>query len=453
MKKYFGKIGALVLAGVMAMAMSVTAFAANATLSGGIAGTADDSATKQENTILILKELKVYNTTGGNIYLPTVGYTYTISGEEVAENITVTDSDEHSGYVYTGNTAALDATTKTVSFSSSTTAGYTAQGVTETITQPTTAAKEGTSYYGGFTVTVKPDTLGHAGIFRYKIVESEDRANTLAKAGVVHQNNDEYKDTRYLDVYVRRAVEADVVETNYVVYGYVLWTPAAGQSEDTSVTYISNVTKENGWVADKGGDEYNTYNLVVTKSITGTLAETTHQFPFQVVFTSPNATAATIHYTATNGDPSTQTAATLSSANTTTIGTLDKDSSLKLTNNGTVTFYGIPAGVTATVQEYNDTYDTYTAKAAVTAQTAQTYTNNQVQPGSSATIISDLDNATTTNVVGSADTTTAWTNEMTVISPTGLFLRFTPFLVIIGAAVLLLLVSRRRGTKKAAGRI
>ena len=125
----------------------------------------------------------------------------------------------------------------------------------------------------------------------------------------------------------------------------------------------------------------------------------------------------------------------------------------KLDNNGTVTFYGIPAGVTATVQEYNDTYDTYTAKAAVTAQTVQTYTKNQVQPGSSATIISDLDNATTTNVVGSADTTTAWTNEMTVISPTGLFLRFTPFLVIIGAAILLLLVSRRRGTKKAAGRI
>ncbi|MBP5754774.1 MAG: hypothetical protein J6W93_02895, partial [Clostridia bacterium] len=38
-----------------------------------------------------------------------------------------------------------------------------------TITQPTAAATTGTSYYGGFTVGVDPDILGHAGIWRYKI--------------------------------------------------------------------------------------------------------------------------------------------------------------------------------------------------------------------------------------------------------------------------------------------
>lgn len=445
MKNTLKKLGAIALVLMLMMSLSVNAFADNAVLNNGIAGDQNDNASKQENTILILKELKVYNTTGGNIYLPTVGYTYTITSETVANTTTVTDGHAHQGLVYAGDVSALDAASKTVSFSATTTSGYGADGSAATITQPTAAAVAGTSYYGGFTVTVTPDTLGHPGIFRYKITEAEDATNTLAKAGVVHQN-DNYQAVRYLDVYVRRAVATDSVSSTYVVYGYVLWTPTSEQNQNTS---IPTVTKESGWVGDNGGDEYNTYNLVVTKAITGNLADKNHQFPFQVVFTSPNATAATIHYTATNGTPATQTTATLSSAATTTIGALSNSSALKLKDQGSVTFYGIPAGVTATVQEMNDTYDVYTAKATITANTAQTYTDNAVQAGANATIISNLDNATTTAAVGTADTKTEWTNEMTVVSPTGVVMRVAPYALMLIGGLVLLVISRRRKAEEA----
>ena len=446
MKKGFRKIGAVLLTFAMALAMNATVFAAPTGLTNGIKGDTDDSATAQGNVVTIVKELKVYNTTGGNIYLPTVGYTYTITAEDVAAGTTVTDSGDHVGLVYTGITTALDATSKTVSFSSATVSGYSNDGTDNavTITQPTVAATAGTSYYGGFQITFTPNTFTHAGIYRYKITEAEDTTNTLAKAGVSHQDT-AYESVRYLDVYVRQAVQADVtagdatVVGDRVIYGYVLWSPDS-QNEDTSIDNTPNVAKTNGWVGATGGDEYNTYNLVVTKDIEGTLAEIGHQFPFQVVFTSPNATAATIHYTATNGIPATATTASLSSADTTTIGALDNSSSLKLTDNGSVTFYGIPAGVTATVQENNDTYDVYTVSATITAATAQSYTDVQVQAGDNATIISNLDNATTVAAVGSADTTTAWTNTLSVVSPTGFVVRFAPYALVLLGGILLITI-------------
>ena len=445
MKKGFRKIGAVLLTFAMALAMNATVFAAPTGLTNGIKGATDDSATAQGNVVTIVKELKVYNTTGGNIYLPTVGYTYTITAEDVAAGTTVTDSGDHIGFVYTGITSALDATSKTVNFGSGTTSGYNNDGTDTAVTiqQPTVAAASGTSYYGGFQIEFDPDEFTHAGIYRYKITEAEDATNTLAKAGVGHQDAD-YESVRYLDVYVRRAVAADVPTnaTNVgdsVIYGYVLWSPDS-QTEDTSITNTPNVEKTNGWVGATGGDEYNTYNLVVTKDIEGTLAEIGHQFPFQVVFTSPNATAATIHYTATYGNPATATTASLSSADTTTIGALDNSSSLKLTDDGSVTFYGIPAGVTATVQENNDTYDVYTASATITAATDQTYTANQVQAGASATIITGLDNATTVAAVGSADTITAWTNTLSVVSPTGYVARFAPYALVLLGGILLIAI-------------
>ena len=444
MKKLISILVVLML--VLAMVSVATA---QEVLTNGIAGESDDSALIKEESVLILKELKLYNTTGEDIYLPTVGYTYTITAEAVANGTTVTDTHDHEGYVYTGNLAALDSTTKTVSFGPGTTSGYTAAGAAATITQPTAAATTGTSYYGGFTVGFDPDTLGHAGIWRYKITEAEDATNTLAKAGVVHQDATAYEAVRYLDVYVRLDVNDDDNDNDtedFIIYGYVLWTPDS-QNEDTSITKAPNVTKENGYVTANGGDKYNTWNLIVTKDITGTLADTTHQFPFQVVLTSPNATAAQIYYSAVDGIPTTDTTAQLSSASALTLGALTSASTVKLTDDGVLTIYGIPAGVTATVQENNDTYDTYTAKATITAATAQTYTDNQVASGANATIITGVDNATTTTVLGSIDSRTDWENEIDIVSPTGYMARFAPYALILIAGIALMIVAGKKRAK------
>ena len=419
-------------------------------LVNGISGESNDSALKKENAVLIMKELKVYNTTGKDIYLPTVGYNYTITSEAVADGTTVTDTHDHVGYVYAGKLSALDATSKRVAFGPSTTAGYTAAGAAQSISQPTAASASGTSYYGGFTVGVDPDELGHAGVWRYVITESEDSTNTLAKAGIVHQDTNAYKAVRYLDVYVRQDVnndDDDNATDDYVIYGYVLWCPDS-QNEDTSITKTPNVNKVNGWLIDHGGDKYNTWNLVVTKDITGTLADTGHQFPFQIALTSPNATAAQIYYSATNGIPASATTAQLSSANVLTIGTLTSASTVKLTDDGKLTIYGIPAGVTATVQENNDTYDTYTASATITAATAQTYTANQVASGSSATIITGVDNATTTTVIGSADSQVDWENEIDIVSPTGYVERFAPYALALIAGIVIFILSGKKKTKE-----
>ena len=108
------KIGTLLVALAAVLAMSVVALADTVVLNNGVAVDSTTAGTKLDNSVLILKDLKVYNTTGGNIYLPTVGYTYTITGEDVAEGTTVTDSDNHTGHVYAGVAAALDGTAKRV---------------------------------------------------------------------------------------------------------------------------------------------------------------------------------------------------------------------------------------------------------------------------------------------------------------------------------------------------
>ena len=441
------KISALVLAIMMIAAVGL-AYAEETKLGAdqdGVAGNRQDTGAAQTNSVLILKELKIYNTTGEDIYLPTVGYDYTIAtatvtneGTDTGAKITDMSNPHHEGYVYSGDADALTTTTAYVDFSASTTVGYNATGASQTIAQPTAAAATGTSYYGGFSVAFNPAKFDHPGIFRYVITEAEDSTNTLAKAGVVHQDSTAYTATRFLDVYVRRAVSTDTDTeraAGYVIYGYVVFTG----TKDTSITYADESAKTNGYVAAKGGDEYNTYNLIVKKTISGALAEKNHQFPFRVVFSSPNATAATIYYKAVNGIPAAETTASLSNTGL-TIGALTNSSTLKLTDNGTVTFYGIPAGVTATVQENNDTFDIYTASATIIDNSSHTYIANQVQSKADATISAALDNATTTTQVGTADTEMDWTNTISIVSPTGYVARFAPYALMLAAGIALFVI-------------
>ena len=119
-----------------------------------------------------------------------------------------------------------------------------------------------------------------------------------------------------------------------------------------------------------------------------------------------------------------------------------------IANEGIVKYIGIPNGFTSTVYETNDVTGT-TYKSEATADNTVNAKNIIWTTEGDA----NKSNDATTSAAEDQTKTIAFTNTLEVISPTGLFLRFTPFLVIIGAAILLLLVSRRRGTKKAAGRI
>lgn len=248
---------------------------------------------------------------------------------------------------------------------------------------------------------------------------------------------------------MRRAVSTDPEEqqtAKYVIYGYVCFIGGT-DGRDTVINASGTLpTKTNGFIDTTGGYEYNTFNLQVTKAVTGTLAETSHDFPFQVVLSNTNTNLATQMWyakTENDGTEGTGTVATLS-AGTVTIGTLDTGSVISLSHGDSTTIYGIPAGTTATVQENNDTYDVYTASATITSATALTYTPNQVQSKTNATITGSVDNATTVEAVGSANSVVAFSNALDIVSPTGVVLRVAPYAILLGAGVVLLMAASRR---------
>ena len=434
------KIGAIILA-VFMVTVCMNAWAAES-LTGGKVGN-DNPASALQNSMTFNKEIILFNTTSAEVHHPAITYEYTIANQTVS-NVTVTDATPDTGNVYGGIGAGTNVTiTSSVTFASADAqTGVTPNGAV--ISKP-------------ITVTVAdPDGFGHAGIFRYLITETNNSAARTA-AGVARSAD--YVTTRYLDIYVRRAVAADGVSTDLVVYGYVLF-----EGENTSITSgETEVSKSQGFVATETStgvygttdvDYYETYNLKVEKDIVGALAETDHEFPFSVAFTSPITTTAVIEWakgTATTSEASLEVAegatnATLTLGNATTTGY--GDSAIKLADAGYVTFYGLPAGTTAVVSEINDTYDIYKASqdsssagGTWTAPDAANIAANHVD--ASIYTASGVNNGTMTTTNSETDTYLKVKNEIEIISPTGYVARFAPYALILIGGIALLIIAKK----------
>ena len=447
------KLVSLILAIMMIAAVGAAWASDISTLTNGVAEQTT-LGTAVGNVINFNKEIVLFNedTTGVTAYEPSVTYSYTIakadSTKKVAvllESPTVTDSaDDHetgvgaiTAVVYNGVPDAVTFTTNTATFSNTT-------AVSSVKSTGTVASKT-------LTLTFTPAQFPHAGIYRYLITETDDTTLSRAKAGVT--SGASYAATRYLDVYV---LSTDGTVANNYIYGYVMFEG----STTTSIT--PSTTKSSGYVASETSgtysttdvDYYNTYNLKVTKDIDGSLADTSHEFPFRVVFTGPNDTSATIQYVVTK-DGTAQTAQTTTiakgnTAATNTIGTLADSSTLKLDDDDFVTFYGLPAGVTATVQEMNDTYDIYrvSATADSTNNGTFTYSAANVASQANATATSAISNNATTTTAATADSEVTVTNTIEVISPTGYVSRFAPYALILVAGIALLIVAKKRKPAK-----
>ena len=427
------KIGALALAVVMIMTVGL---AGAETLTDGVHNETANATTTADNSILILKELVLHNTDGSAIYLPTVNYSYTIKEATVTANTTVTDADGVVGVVYADDTTAraLQTTSATVNFGPGTTSVYDASGTAATITQPMAAAAAGTSVYGGFTIAFEPANFDHAGVFRYEITESTTNRTT---AGVTTGENTSA--TRFLDVYVRQIdTNNDGVYDNKAIYGYVCFsangTISTSQLQGKTNGYVHGTT-----VTDIA-DQYYTKNLEVKKTFgDSALNETSHQFPFTVTFTSgTNGIGAWLNAGDTTGAKTsgfTDTHVVLAN-NLAVVAGLSKDQVLEL--------YGIPteAGVSVTVKETNDTYDVYALTATVTnsSVTDISAVNENVAAGT--------DSKTTVSVPVDKDTKTAITfnNNLTEVSPTGVVLRFAPYVLMLAAGIALLIISKKRRT-------
>lgn len=433
------KIWALVLTVAMLLTVA-TAFGAGGDVDGKLKDGKDgmlwddtNEGTKDINILTFPKEIVLYNTTSAEVHHPVITYQYSIVGANVSD-YTITDGDNDVGVVYKGVDDAATIT-ESVTFSN-------ADSENEVTKNGKIASKN-------LTVTITPSAFTHAGIYRYQITEN-DNATGRTAAGVSRGAN--YVNTRYLDVYVRRAVEGE--GTGFVVYGYVLF-----EGANSSITHSSEAAakKSQGFVATETStgvygtgdvDYYETYNLKVTKNIAGTLAETSHPFPFSVAYTATVTTDAVIEWA--KGTNSTSEATIANSALTLGDATVTgyADSAIKLADDEYVTFYGIPAGTTSVVTEINDTYDIYRAsRESITGGTSANpdpinLAANHV--AESVYSITNVANETTVTSNSEKDTELMVKNEMEVVSPTGIVLRVAPYALMLGAGIFLLLIARKR---------
>lgn len=512
------KIGAILLAIVMVLAMGTAAVAVgtpNSNHTGNGEGDDKLAVLSEETEFAITKDIVLYNAEGSKIYTPNVTYTYRVAPAGTTANsvditgiklndtaspfdtTTVTVRNGIAGGVLLANTAGgTGADTTTIAFANGSdldTATPLTEGTAAT-TSNATAAKTSKNLY----IQIKPATIyangtNPAGIYRYKITDETTRA-TLAAAGILRDDDyDASYKTLYLDVYLKNTVDTNGNVTGLEVYGHVLFKSGTA---DTEFEYVSSATegyKLTGFNVDSElsgtnviSDQYHTYNLNVTKTTTGALADKKNYFPFDITLTeaaSNTATKVNVTYAnATDVKDNANTAINTGSGTILSAGATATTFTGKLKDGGNIKFTGIPSYITynattgkyssttyatANAKETNNTYDAYSATATVDDETSTnvqlTYkaTSSADAADTTATthaaVLSNTGDATLKTALSvdgkKSDGTTVvgnsidFTNTLDAISPTGVVLRVAPYVLILGAGIVLLLISRRRRDK------
>lgn len=454
MKNTFKKISAIVLALVMVLAMGTTAFAvgddgrtvvtgSTTSAANTYTGANDTSATSVANgtTIPLTKSIVFVNANGSDVYEPNITYTYTVTPETVTESTYTVNDGTNSGYVHSGVTDGVTG----ISIQFGTTIGG-----ADTTAVTTSAA--GVEVERTANLTVDVSKFNKPGIYRYKIAETSSPA-AVTDAGLTARTSD-YNADRYLDVYIHYVDDDNDPSTPEVLkmYGAVIFKSTATTAGQDNIT--TSTTKTTGYEPTSGTlkddttvDRYTTYDIVVKKTVDGSMADKNHEFPFYVTV-SNTISGAKFTYTADGSE--TFTGATVTSgvgALTTTsfqIGSDAKTSNLTLKHNDTITITGVPSNQTTdlaiVVKEYNDTYDSYTPSVSVTngtismtAGTAMTAQTGSDTTSSFAIKTNDVDSQTIT-----------LNNNLTEISPTGVTLRVAPYVLMLFAGLFLILFTRRR---------
>lgn len=460
------KIGALLLA-IMMIAVVGLAYATDAddTYTGSGNDNADNfaglDATPQ--TIPITKGIVFFNVNGSDVYEPNVTFSYEVAPDTaVAEDgstATVTDDGSLNNNipvvrnVYPGPAGGVDGTS--ISFAANTTNGT------------HTAAAAGTEVEKTANLTLDISKFKRPGIYRYIITESVTSpsagANDSAKlqaAGLTARDAN-YDNTRYLDVYIRNG------SSGLEMYGAVIFktTKASGDEGKDSITtttkkttgFEPNPTGDDSitYANDPNVDKYYTYDFTVKKTVSGSMADKNHEFPFYVTV-SNSISGAMFTYTADNAESFTSAnnasgAVTLSAANF-SIGSDALTSNLTLKNNDFIKLVGLPSSqateLAVVVKEFNDTYDQYTASVSAVSTNQPSIAKTNDADGSSGVMNASTGSVETasfavkTNDVESQILTID--NNLTEISPTGVVLRIAPYALMLAAGIFLLLLSRKR---------
>jgi hypothetical protein len=450
------KISALTFVLVLALALSVTAFASQ-NLTDGKVGSGGETPTALSKTVNLKKDIRVYNAnnhvTGsgeteaadGKVLAPTFSYTYTVTAPTTTD-LSVTDAAGVEapvnqgiipGLVVNGGTEAASGAssiTGTLSFSDS---------------QSLKANSSGAINTYDVSFNFNGVTFPRSGVYRYQIAETLTSGAAYSTLSMV----DGDMNTVYLDVYVDGAGN---------IYGYVCLpanTDVVPADEENSTP---ETTKVNGFVYSatanqNGADSYYTYDLKLQKTVTGdSYAQANHAFPFTVIFTQDSNMTANFKIVetitqASVGDTAT-TGLTIAASTTGWSGVV------YIKSGANIVYSGIPCGMDVEIYETN-TVPGVTYKATTTANNgendADTTTNDTVI-STTATPTATAQGATKANAYESTKATFdtalatavsvlksyAVTDALVNISPTGVTMRYAPYLLTLCAGITVLPLTR-----------
>ena len=399
------------------LVICLTAFAAEI----GTNGVASDGG----NTLKFSKSILMKNGNSSQVREPNITYTYTITEISSLSNETVTDAQNHVGTVYklsaeTGGDFDSVLPGKAVS-------------VTFEDTKKVNTSANGVETIKNVEFTFNGSKFPHAGIYRFVVTET----CSPAKSTVGITTNTDYSSAMFLDVYVQGQGD----DTS--IYAYVLFENNAAAINDTTKDAR---LKSAGWSGGDTGsvnqDIYQTYDLEVKKAITGDATSQGHKFPFNIVLTNDAISSKVDLSLSTSGAEFGSTPSSDTNGSYVTLTSTGTVVNAKLSNNGIITIKGIPANTTATVQETNDTHDFYSLTASVdkSSTTSISDADGSVAPNGGVSTITPA-----IHIDGTTMTCVLFGNNLTTISPTGYFVRYAPYaLMLIGGIVLLVIAKKHK---------
>ncbi len=447
--KKLRKIGAIVLAVMMIAAVGLAyATSADDTYTGSgdsnaITGTGNRIG---ETTIPLTKGIIFFNANGSAVYEPNITFNYTVAPDTAldADGTTATvtdDGSQNNGTPVTRNVypgPANGVTGTSITFSSGNDAH--------------TTAADGAEVEHSGNLTFDASKFDRPGIYRYVITESVDGSGTdaekLAAAGLTARDAN-YTTTRYLDVYVRNG------DSGFEMYGAVIFvstgstpgTDSIGTNTEKTTGFQPGVGGASSYASDPNVDKYTTYDFTVKKTVSGSMADKNHDFPFYVTVSN---TISGAKYTYTN-DAGTAAAETISGTSITK-GSGSTSSDLKLKHNEQISFVGVPSSQATDLaivsKEYNDTYDQYTASTTAKNGTLNIANTNDADPVVTNGVMTATTGSMITesfDIVSNDDDAQVLTidNNLTEISPTGYVSRFAPYALILIGGIALLIISKK----------
>lgn len=462
------RVFALIMTLVMIIAMTSVAMADTTLDENGEQGAFEEPDTpisQATKTVVLSKCLVGYNADGSTVKAPDIKYTYKIEAATVTD-LSVTDATGKHDPAHSV-TAPVKAGVGTPSITASISWSPADNLLTDTL------ANKGAVNKKDISIDFSSVVFTGAGVYRYKVTEGLAEGYTYATSGVTKDAKE--TQIRYVDVYVRPATTGYTngnTAGEWDVYGFTCF---INNESITNGNKTSVAVKTTGFVGQGTGtravvnvepDSYYTYNLSVSKTVANdAYGAQRSDFPFTVIFKNTAITTQVDIIGSANDsskvtgfvDPDKQ-------AFNTTSKTISGIVTLK--SGGTVTYVGIPCGTDAEVYETNDeTGVTYT----VTTKLNSAKLTDDAGVISGSTPDAAVAQANPKNAYEStkvtADTTadtyeTATynidvTNTLEIISPTGVILRYAPYmLILIGGALLLLfgwkLLRRTRKEEEAA---